>query len=185
MLPEDYHSGQKYYNNNFGVTIIFVIPFVIISKLILAGIYFVMHIPADSYEIQNNSAPHHFMRAAFEIITKFFLPNIFFLKSCLCNHFGRNGTASKTPAISTRKCSCQKLANPCPTLGQLLASRILYALLVGEKQHGIARARFGIQSYSKVGRLLVNSTPTPHPMGSCRGLPCNSPLATPEPNRKP
>ena len=25
-------------------------------------------------------------------------------------------TARKTPAISTRKCSCQKLANPCPTL---------------------------------------------------------------------
>ena len=31
------------------------------------------------------------------------------------------------------------------------------------------------QSCSKVGQLLVNSSPTPH-----RGLPCNSPLATPE-----
>ena len=89
-------------------------------------------------------------------------------------------TARKTPAISTRKCSCQKLANRCPTLGQLLASRILYALLVGEKQYKIAKARFCTQSCSKVGQLLVNSSPTPHLMGSCRGLPCSSPLATPE-----
>ena len=89
-------------------------------------------------------------------------------------------TARKTPAISTRKCSCQKLANRCPTLGQLLASRILYALLVGEKQNEITKARFCTQSCSKVGQLLVNSSPTPHPMGSCRGLPCSSPLATPK-----
>ena len=73
-----------------------------------------------------------------------------------------------------------KVGNPCPTLGQLLASRILYALLVGEKQYEIARARFCTQSCSKVGQLLVNSSPTPHPMGSCRGLPCSSRLATPE-----
>ena len=58
---------------------------------------------------------------------------------------------------STRKCSCQKLANPCPTLGQLLASRVLYALLVEEKQHESARARFCTQSCSK----LVNSLSTP------------------------
>ena len=64
--------------------------------------------------------------------------------------------------------------NSCPTLGQLLASRILYTLLVGEKQHEIARARFCTQSCSKVGQLLVNSSPTPHPTGSCRGLPCSS-----------
>ena len=57
----------------------------------------------------------------------------------------------------------QKLANPCPTLGQLLASRILYTLLVGEKQHEIAKARFCTQSCSKVGQLLVNSSPTPIP----------------------
>ena len=89
-------------------------------------------------------------------------------------------TARKTPAISTRKCSCQKLANPYPILGQLLASRILYKLLPEEKQYEIAQARFCTQSCSKVGQLLVNSSPTPHPMGSCRGLPCNSPLATPD-----
>ena len=88
-------------------------------------------------------------------------------------------TARKTPALSTWKCSCQKLANRCPTLGQLLASRILYALLVGDKQYEIAKARFCTQSCSKVDQLLVNSSPTPHPMGSCRGLPCSSPLATP------
>ena len=76
--------------------------------------------------------------------------------------------------------SASKVGNPCPTLGQLLARRILYVLLVGEKQHEIARARFCTQSCSKVGQLLVNSSPTPHTMRSCRGLPCNSPLATPE-----
>ena len=79
-------------------------------------------------------------------------------------------TARKTPAISTRKRSCQKFGNPCPTLGPLsLASRILYALVVVEKQHNIAMARFYTQSCSKVGQLLVNSSPTPHPMGSCIG----------------
>ena len=73
-----------------------------------------------------------------------------------------------------------KVGNPCPTLGQLLASRILYALLVREKQHEIARARLCTQKCSKVDQLLVNALPALHPMGSCRGLPFNSPLATPE-----
>ena len=59
--------------------------------------------------------------------------------------------------------------NPCPTCGHLLSSQILYALLVGEQQHKIARARFCTQSCSKVGQLLVNSSPTPHPIGSCMG----------------
>ena len=36
------------------------------------------------------------------------------------------------------------------------------------------------QSCSKVGQLFVNSSPTLHPIGTCSGLPCNSPLATPE-----
>ena len=39
---------------------------------------------------------------------------------------------------------------------------------------------FGLQSCSQVGHHLVKSSPTPHPIGSCRGLPCSSPLATPE-----
>ena len=33
---------------------------------------------------------------------------------------------------------------------------------------------------SNVGQLLANSSPTLHPMGSCKGLACNSPLATPK-----
>ena len=70
----------------------------------------------------------------------------------------------------------QPLSNSWPTSSQ----PDLHALLVGEKQYEIAKARFFTQSCSKVGQLLVNSSPTPHPMGSCRGLPCNSPLATPE-----
>ena len=73
-----------------------------------------------------------------------------------------------------------KVGNPCPTLGQLLASRILYTILVGEKQYEIGGARFCTQSCSKVGQLLVDSSPTPHPMGRCRGLPCSSLLSTPE-----
>ena len=32
------------------------------------------------------------MRSAFEIITKLILPKHLFLKSCLCNHLGRNGS---------------------------------------------------------------------------------------------
>ena len=51
---------------------------------------------------------------------------------------------------------------------------------IGEKQYEIARARFCTQSCLEVGQLLVNSSQTPHPMGSCTGLLCNSPLATPE-----
>ena len=65
-----------------------------------------------------------------------------------------------------------------PTLA--LVHGWLFPVLVGEKQYEIAQARFCTQSCSKVGQLLVNSSPTPHPMGSCRGLPCSSPLATPD-----
>ena len=54
-----------------------------------------------------------------------------------------------------------------------------------EKQHEIAKARFCTQTCSKVGQLLVNLSLTPYPMGSCRGLPFSSPLATPDSSRKP
>ena len=80
----------------------------------------------------------------------------------------------KDPCIFNTKVFVSKVGNPCPPLCQLLASRILYALFVGEEQYEISRARFCTQSCSKVGQLLVNSSPT----GKLQGLPCNSPLAT-------
>ena len=86
----------------------------------------------------------------------------------------------KGPCNFNTEMFVSKVGNPCPTLGQLLANRILYAVLVGEKQYEIARARFCTRSCSEVGQLLVNSSPAPHPKGSCRGLPCRSPLATPD-----
>ena len=86
----------------------------------------------------------------------------------------------KDPCDFSTEMFVSKVGNPCPTLGQLLASRILYALFAGEKEHEIARASFCSQSCSIVGQLLANSSPTPHPMGSCRGLPCSSSLATQE-----
>ena len=92
-------------------------------------------------------------------------------------HCCQRTSARKTPANSTRTCPCQKLA----THVQLwsTSSQPDFAHAVGEKQHEIARARFCRQSRSKVGQLLVNSLPTPHPMGSCRVLPCSGPLVTP------
>ena len=89
-------------------------------------------------------------------------------------------TARKTPAISTRKCSRQRLATHVQLLGlgQHLASRILYLLVVGEK----ARHRQGkilyeelLKSWSTLGHFLTNS-----PFhGKLQGLPCSSPPATP------
>ena len=82
----------------------------------------------------------------------------------------------KDPCDFNMEMFVPKVGNPCPTLGQLLASQILCAILAGEKQHEITRAR--------LCKRLANSWSTPrqlpHPMGSCRGLPCNSPLAAPE-----
>ena len=70
----------------------FVILFVIIAKLILArGLFCNPPSLPTATKYKNNSTPHHFMRSTFEIITKLILPKHFFLKSCLCNHFGRNG----------------------------------------------------------------------------------------------
>ena len=69
----------------------------------------------------------------------------------------------KDPCNCNTEMSVSKVGSPCPTPGQLLASRISYALLVGEEQPEIARARFRTPSCPKVGPLLVNSSPTPHP----------------------
>ena len=66
-------------------------------------------------------------------------------------------TARKTPAISTRKCSCQKLAHPCPTLGQLLASRILYKPVLGENSTKTPKQDF----VHRVAQKLANSWSTP------------------------
>ena len=81
--------------------------------------------------------------------------------------------ARKTPAISTRKCSCQKLANRCPTLGQLLGSRILYVLLVGKTVRNLLRNRQGkilytelLKSWPTLGQLLDNSPPHGNLQGS-------------------
>ena len=52
----------------------------------------------------------------------------------------------KDPCNFNAEIFVPKVGNPCLTLGQLLASRILYALLVGERQHEIARPRFCTQS---------------------------------------
>ena len=62
----------------------------------------------------------------------------------------------KDPCNFNMEMFVSKVGNPCPTL----------------------------RSCSKAGQLLVNSSPTPHRMGSCRGLPCSSPLATPDSRRR-
>ena len=84
----------------------------------------------------------------------------------------------KDPCNFNTQMFVSKVGNPCPTLGQHLASRILYAVLVAEKQLKTAKARFYTQSAQKLANSW--SIPTPHPMESCKGLPCSSPLATPE-----
>ena len=43
----------------------------------------------------------------------------------------------KDPCNFNTEMLVSKVGNPCPTLGQLLASRILYVLVVGLKQHDI------------------------------------------------
>ena len=90
------------------------------------------------------------------------------------------GLLQERPLQFNTEMFVSKVGNPCPRLGQLLACRILYALLAGEKQYEIAKARFCSQSCSKVCQLLANSSTTPHPKGSCRHPPCSSPVATPD-----
>ena len=65
--------------------------------------------------------------------------------------------SKKDPCNFNTEMLVSNVGKPCPTLGQLLASRILYALLVGEKQQEIARAKFGTQNFLKVSQLVVNS----------------------------
>ena len=98
---------------------------------------------------------------------------------------GRNlgvarGLLQEKPCNFNTEMFVSKVGQPCPTFGQLLASRILYALLVGKKQHD----RQGKILYTELLKSWSNSWSNPcqppHPMGSCRGLPCSSPLATPE-----
>ena len=58
-----------------------------------------------------------------------------------------------------------EVGNPCPTLGQLLASQILYALVVGDKQHEIARQDSYtelLKSWSTLGQFLANSPSIKH-----------------------
>ena len=72
-----------------------------------------------------------------------------------------------------------KVGNPCPTLGELLASRILYALLVEEpvRNHQVKILYTELlKSWSTLGQ----SAPTLQPMGNCKDLPYSSPLAIPE-----
>ena len=74
-----------------------------------------------------------------------------------------------------------KVGIPCPTLGQLVACRILYAHLVGEKQHEIARAillyKELLKSWSSLGQFLANF-PFPWEI-VLQTLTYSSPLATP------
>ena len=65
---------------------------------------------------------------------------------------------NKDPCKFNTDMFLSKVGNSCPTLGRLLASRILYALLVGEKQHEIARARFCTYRVSDlVARAIRNA----------------------------
>ena len=63
----------------------------------------------------------------------------------------------KDPCNFNTEMFVSKVRNPCPTLAQLLASRILCALWVGGKQQKAARARFCTQSCSTLGQFLTNS----------------------------
>ena len=59
----------------------------------------------------------------------------------------------KDPCNFNTEMFVSKVGNLCPTLGQVIASRILYAFLVGETQHEIARADF----LHRFTQKLVNS----------------------------
>ena len=63
----------------------------------------------------------------------------------------------KDPCNFNTEMFMSKVGNPCPTLGQLLAGRILYAILVGEEQHEMGRQDF----VHRVAQKLANSWSTP------------------------
>ena len=87
----------------------------------------------------------------------------------------------KNPCNFNTEMLMSEVGNPCPTLGSWSTSGQpdFVRALGRRKQHEIAGARFCTQSCSKVGQLLINSAPAFLAIGSCRGLPCSSPLATP------
>ena len=87
-------------------------------------------------------------------------------------------TARKAPAISTRKYSCQKLATHGSNSWSTFCEPDLVCVLGRSKT---ARNRQGsILSIKLLKSWSTLASPTPPPMRSCRALPCNSPLATPE-----
>ena len=101
----------------------------------------------------------------FVLVSLFLVAFICFSSVLLCEFHPYIGccqrtTARKTPAISTRKCWCQKLANPCPTLGQLLASRISFCTrkAVRNRPSKILYTEL-LKSWSTLGQLLANSPP--------------------------
>ena len=130
---------------------------------------------ADSRERSGGSVPHN----PLTILESTAFP--FFLK--IFRHFPRNfgvlpeDYCKKDPCNFNMEMFVSKVGNPCPTLGQLLSSRILYLEENSTKSPGK-------DFVHRVAQKLVNSWSSPRqlpiPMESCRGLPCNSSLATPE-----
>ena len=68
----------------------------------------------------------------------------------------------KDPCNFNTEMFVSKVGNPCPTLGELPASRILYTLLVGKtvrnRQGKILYTQL-LKSWPTLGQLLVNSPP--------------------------
>ena len=71
----------------------------------------------------------------------------------------------KDPCNFNTEMFVSKVGNPCPTLGQVLASRILHTLLIADSMK-----LPGQDLVHRVAQLLVNSSPIPLPMGSCKGF---------------
>ena len=102
-----------------------------------------------------------------------------FLGAAIAN-FGccQRATVRKTPAISTRKCPCQKLvalSNSWSTSSQPDFVRALGRRKTARNRPSKILYTELLKSWPTLGQLLAISPP----MGSCKGLPCSSPLATP------